>query len=67
MKIDRSPQYEESGHFCSTENSGHEGSKSLRVIIIFNPPKKGPVIKVTVIKVIKDFGFSKIPQYPSIL
>ena len=64
---DRSPQYEESGHFRSTENSGHEGSKSLRVIIIFQSPQKGPVIKVTVIKVIKDFGFSKIPQYPSIL
>ena len=40
MKIDRSPHYEESGHFRSTENSGHEGSKSLRVIIIFNPPKR---------------------------
>ena len=36
----------------------------------FQSPQKGPVIKVTVIKVIKvikDFGFSKIPQYPSIL
>ena len=43
MKIDRSPQYEESGRFCSTENSGHEGSKSLRVIIIFKP-QKIPVI-----------------------
>ena len=34
---DRSPQYGKSGRFRSTENSGHEGSKSLRVI--FNPPK----------------------------
>ena len=58
-KIDRSPHYEESGHFRSTENSGHEGSKSLRVI--FNPPKI-PVIKVTVIKVIKDFGVQKYPS-----
>ena len=40
MKIDRSPHYEESGHFRSTENSGHEGSKSLRVIIIFKPLKR---------------------------
>jgi len=29
---DRSPQYGKSGRFRSTENSGHEGSKSLRVI-----------------------------------
>ncbi len=36
---DRSPQYGKSGRFRSTENSGHEGSKSLRVIFIFNPPK----------------------------
>ena len=39
MKIDRSPQYGESGLFRSTENSGHEGSKSLRVIIIFKPQR----------------------------
>ncbi|RHK07144.1 hypothetical protein DW079_14065, partial [Segatella copri] len=43
------------------KGQSHEGSLS------FSIPPKGPVIKVTVIKVIKDFGFSKIPQYPSIL
>jgi len=45
--------------FVPAEKVGHEGSKSLRVI--FNPPK-GPVIKVTVIKVIKDFGVQKYPS-----
>ena len=49
--------------FCSTGNSGLFRSRSFSVIIIFNSPKS-PVIKVTVIKVIKDFRLSK---YPSIL
>ena len=44
---------------CFYLKSGHEGSKSLRVIFIFKF-KKIPVIKV--IKVIKDFGFQKYPS-----
>ena len=51
MKIDRSPQYGESGLFRSTENSGHEGSKSLRVIIIFKPQR----FRSRSFSVIKDF------------
>ena len=50
-KIDRSPLYEESGRFRSTENSGHEGSKSLRVIIIFKPQR----FRSWSFSVIKDF------------
>ena len=64
MKIDRSPQYGESGlFFCFYLKSGHKGSKSLRVIIIFKP-QRFRSFPVMVIKVIKDFRLSK---YPSIL
>ena len=55
MKIDRSPQYGESVFFCFYLKSGHEGSKSLRVIIIFKS-QRFRSFPVTVIKVIKDFS-----------
>ena len=64
MKIDRSPHYEESGHFRSTENSGHEGSKSLRVIIIFNPPKRVRSLRSRSLRSLRISVFQKSLNIP---
>ena len=64
MKIDRSPQYGESGLFRSTENSGHEGSKSLRVIIIFNPPKRVRSLRSRSLRSLRISVFQKSLNIP---
>ena len=56
MINDRSPLPHEEAVIFRIVISGHEGSKSLRVIFIFQ--FLIPVMKVTVMKVIKDFGVS---------
>ena len=61
MKIDRSPQYEESGLFLFLPKIRSWRVKVIKGHYHFQIPKI-PVIKVKVIKVIKDFGFQKYPS-----